>query len=288
MDIVVLGARGMLGRDLVDVLEERPRTHRVTGWDIDEIDITDRRAVAARLRETGADIVINCAAYTAVDKAEVERDKAFRVNALGARHVAACARDIGARSVVISTDYVFDGTKEDPYREDDRSSPVNYYGHTKLMAEWFTLDADPDSLIVRTEWLYGAHGKNFVDTMVKLSGELEKISVVDDQRGSPTYARDLALAITILVEARCRGIYHVSNRGQTTWCAYARTIFRMVDRDIQVLPISSDEYRAPARRPKNSVFDLGKLIGDTGHAPRPWEEALRDYLSTRKEKAAPD
>jgi dTDP-4-dehydrorhamnose reductase len=288
VNIIVLGARGMLGTDLVEILEGRPRPPRVTGWDIDEVDITDRAGLAAQLRGTRADVVINCAAYTAVDKAEEEREAAFRINALGARHAAACAAEIGARSVLVSTDYVFDGKKDEPWREDDRPRPINYYGHTKLMAEWFARDADPGCLIVRTQWLYGAFGRNFVETMLALSREHPTISVVDDQHGSPTYARDLALAIAILVEKKKSGVYHVSNSGRTTWCRFAQTIFRTAEQSTEVVPIPTDQYPTPARRPKNSVFDLTKLIADTGHTPRPWEEALGDYLSARKEGAAPD
>lgn len=281
MNIIVLGARGMLGSDLVHVLEARPQPHRVTAWDIQDIDITDRRALSEKFHATPADIVINCAAYTAVDLAEKDRDKAFIINALGARHVAACAAQIGARSVLISTDYVFDGTKAAPYREDDRTGPINHYGHTKLMSERFAADADPDCLVVRAEWLYGTGGKNFVEKMLELSRERSKLSVVDDQHGSPTYTRDLALAITILVEGRHTGTYHVSNSGDTTWYGFAQKIFELTGKTIELVPIRSEEFKAAARRPKNSVFDMGKLIADTDYRPRPWEEAIEEYLSKR-------
>jgi dTDP-4-dehydrorhamnose reductase len=281
VNIIVLGARGMLGSDLVQILEARPEPHRVTAWDIQEIDITDRTALSDKLQATSADVVINCAAYTAVDQAEKERDKAFIVNALGARHVAGCAAQIGARSVLISTDYVFDGTKSAPYREDDRTGPINHYGHTKLMSERFAADADPDCLIVRAEWLYGSGGKNFVEKMLELSRERPTLSVVDDQHGSPTYTRDLALAIATLVEGRHTGTYHVSNSGDTTWYGFARKIFEITGKKIELVPISSEEFKAAARRPKNSVFDMGKLIADAAYRPRPWEEAIREYLSKR-------
>jgi dTDP-4-dehydrorhamnose reductase len=274
----------MLGRDLAAVLTGRPDRHFVTPWDIEDIDITDKGALDRALSGGGFDVVINCAAFTAVDRAETERETALAVNATGAGNVAAAARAAGSRSVLVSTDYVFDGSKSGPYREDDEPCPVNYYGYTKLAGERLAADSDPDRLIVRTQWLYGAGGKNFVETMLALAETKKTISVVDDQWGSPTWTVDLAQAIAQLVEHRCRGIYHVSNTGHTTWFDFARTIFEIEDKKIEVVPITAAQYSAPAKRPANSVFDMTKLLKDTGHAPRQWAEALKDYLSIRKEK----
>ncbi len=274
----------MLGRDLVTVLTGRPDRHSVTAWDIEDIDIVDRRAVDRALTRGRFELVINCAAFTAVDRAEQEKETALAVNSTGARNVAAAARVAGSGNVLLSTDYVFDGSKERPYREDDEPSPVNHYGYTKLMGERLAGEADPNCLIVRTQWLYGQAGKNFVETMLKLAETRETLSVVDDQQGSPTWTVDLAQAIALLVERGCRGIYHVSNAGSTTWCDFARTIFEAEEKRIEVIPITSEQYNAPAKRPANSVFDMTKLLKDTGHAPRHWTEALRDYLAIRKEK----
>ena len=281
MNILVLGGRGMLGRALAAVLPRRPDRHQVTVWDIQDIDITDRQALGRALKRDSFEVVINCAAFTAVDLAETERDTALAVNGQGAGNVAAAARDKGAAHVLLSTDYVFDGTKEEPYREDDEPFPVNYYGYTKLTGERLARQADPDCLIVRTQWLYGAGGRNFVETMLKLAESKKTISVVDDQRGSPTWTADLAEAIALLVEGGCRGTYHASNAGQTTWCGFAKEIFRATGTNVEVLPITTGQFKAPAARPKNSTFELAKLIGDTGHAPRHWTEALAEYLATR-------
>jgi dTDP-4-dehydrorhamnose reductase len=282
VNILVFGGRGMLGRDLVTVLLGRPAAHRVTAWDIEDIDITDAHAVDRALARDPFDVVINCAAYTAVDRAEQEREAALAVNADGARNVAAAARAAGGRSVLVSTDYVFDGSQERPYREDDEPCPVNYYGYTKLRGERLAADADPDCLIVRTQWLYGAAGRNFVETMLGLAETRTTISVVDDQRGSPTWAADLAQAIARLVEGRCRGVYHVSNAGWTTWCGFARAIFAAAGKEVEIVPITAAQFGAPAPRPANSVFDMTRLLADTGYAPPQWQEALGHYLEARK------
>lgn len=284
MKILVLGGRGMLGRALVAVLSGRPGQHLVTAWDIEDIDITDRDGVGRALGRDSFEVVINCAAFTAVDKAETERETALAVNGQGAGNVAAAARAAGAESVLLSTDYIFDGTKARPYREDDEPCPVNYYGNTKLVGERLARQADPDCLVVRTQWLYGAGGRNFVETMLLLAETKKTIRVVDDQHGSPTWTVDLAQAIALLVEGGYRGIYHASNAGQTTWCSFAQEIFRTAGKDVEVLPITTGEFNAPAGRPKNSVFDLTRLIGDTGHTPRRWTEALAEYLATRNVK----
>jgi dTDP-4-dehydrorhamnose reductase len=282
--ILVLGGRGMLGRALVAVLSGRPGRHLVTAWDIEDIDITDRDGVGQALGRDSFEVVINCAAFTAVDKAETERETALAVNGDGAGNVAAAARATGAASVLLSTDYVFDGTKARPYREDDEPCPVNYYGYTKLVGERLARQADPNCLVVRTQWLYGAGGRNFVETMLLLAETKKTIRVVDDQHGSPTWTVDLAQAIALLIEGGCRGIYHASNAGQTTWCSFAQEIFRTTGKDVEVFPITTGEFNAPAGRPKNSFFDLTRLIGDTGHEPRHWTEALTEYLATRSGK----
>jgi dTDP-4-dehydrorhamnose reductase len=286
VNILVLGGRGMLGRDLVTVLSGRPERHRVTAWDIEDIDIIDKYAVDRALGRDSFEVVVNCAAYTAVDKAEQDKETALAVNARGARNVAAAARAAGSRNVLLSTDYVFDGSKQGAYREDDEPCPANYYGYTKLMGERLTGEVDPDCLIVRTQWLYGAAGKNFVETMLKLAETNKPLSVVDDQQGSPTWTADLARAIALLVEGRCRGIYHVSNAGWTTWCGFARKIFETAQKEIEVIPITTEQFNAPARRPANSIFDMTRLLEDTGYAPPHWTEALGQYLTMRGRKDA--
>lgn len=205
--ILVVGAKGMLGRDLMRVLPGDVR-----GVDIEEIDITSPESVRRVILTLKPRVVVNCAAYTDVDGCETNADLAMAVNGEGVGHLAAVTREIGALLVQVSTDYVFDGTKGSPFQEDDPVNPLSVYGRSKLLGEeqarW-----NPDHLIVRTQWLYGLGGKNFVETMLRLSTERSEIAVVDDQFGSPTWTVDLALAISELIENNCRGTYHAANRG---------------------------------------------------------------------------
>jgi dTDP-4-dehydrorhamnose reductase len=277
----------MLGGDLADVLREQPPRHDLILWDIEEADITDADSFLGAVRglPEPPEVIINCAAYTAVDRAETERETAMRVNGDGAGNISRAAREVGARVVYISTDYVFDGKKETPWTEDDSPDPVSWYGRTKLAGERQTLDACPDALIVRTQWLYGPHGKNFVETMLRLAGEKDELRVVDDQRGSPTYTGDLARALRVLIEGGHHGVYHAANSGETTWFGFAREIMARTGKDIPVIPISTDEFPTTVRRPTNSVFDMTKLTNDTGMTMPPWQEGLAAYLSRRNPSA---
>ena len=286
--VIVLGARGMLGGEMVGLLLKSPGVGSVIGWDIDEVDIVKAKSVEGRFEGLSSDLspdfVINCAAYTSVDGAEDEKELSFDINAIGAGNVASAAKKIGAKTIYISTDYVFDGKKTTLLREDDPPDPVNYYGYTKLMGEELTRERDPDSLIVRTQWLFGPRGKNFVETMLRLGDKGEAIRVVNDQHGSPTYTLDLARTILVLMEKDLSGTYHVSNRGVTTWFEFARTIFAKASIDIEVTPISTEDYKTRAKRPKNSAFDMKKLDIDAGIGMRHWKEGLADYLSLREKQ----
>jgi len=277
----------MLGADLADVLRERPSRHDLTLWDVEEADITNAGSLldAVEGLPEPPEVIVNCAAYTAVDRAEQEQDSAAAVNADGAGNVARAARNVGARVVYVSTDYVFDGNKQAPWVEDDAPDPVNFYGRTKLEGERKTLDARRDALIVRTQWLYGPGGKNFLETMLRLADEKDELRVVDDQYGAPTYTVDLARAMRMLIEKGCKGVYHVANSGQTTWFGFAREIMAQVGKDIPVIPISTREFPTPARRPENSVFDMTKLKNDTGMIMPPWQEGLAVYLRRRNTQA---
>lgn len=270
----------MLGTDLTGVLRDRSPKHNLTLWDVEEADITDNKAFDSALEglPEPPEVIINCAAFTAVDLAETEREAAMRINGDGAGNISRAARRIGARVVYISTDYIFDGKKETPWREDDPTEPVNWYGQTKLEGEKRTLDACPDALIVRTQWLYGPEGKNFVETILKLADERDELRVVDDQRGSPTYTEDLARALTTLVEGKHQGVYHVANSGETTWFDFAREIMTRTGKDVRVVPVSTEDYPAIARRPGNSVFDMMKFQKDTGMTMPSWREGLAAYL----------
>ena len=275
--ILVVGANGMLGQDLMGLLGERGR-----GVDLPDIDITDMVSVQQVLTALKPKVVINCAAYTDVDGCESNTETAMQVNGEGVAFLALVTREIGAKLVQVSTDYVFDGSKGSPYREDDLQQPLNIYGESKLAGE-LNVDINPDNLLVRTQWLYGLHGKNFVETMLKLGQEKSVLTVVDDQIGSPTWTMDLARGILALVDKDCRGTYHCANSGHTSWNGFAKAIFDEAGLPVQVLPMTTEQLNRPARRPLYSTLDCSKLVADTGFEPQAWREALKQYLNLRKE-----
>ena len=273
--ILVVGANGMLGRDLMTVLPGEPR-----GVDIEEIDITSPESVRMVMVTLKPEVVVNAAAYTNVDGCETNRDLAFAVNGAGVGHLARASADIGAKLVHISTDYVFDGSKGSPYQEDDPTGPLSVYGQSKLLGEQ-NARLNPDHLIIRTQWLYGIHGNNFVETMLRLATDRTELSVVDDQIGSPTWTVDLAQAIQSLVKGGLRGTYHAANAGFCSWNEFARAIFTGAEVKISVKPMTTMELNRPAPRPLYSTLDCGKLTRDTGFTPQGWREALKSYLSLR-------
>lgn len=273
--ILVIGANGMLGHDLLAVLEGDVR-----GLDLPEIDITDLASVRKSLLTLKPATIINAAAYTDVDGCESNVEQAMAVNGEGVGLLALTAREIGARLVQVSTDYVFDGGKGAPYVEDDAIGPLSIYGESKLAGELNAAMA-PQHLIVRTQWLYGSHGKNFVETMLRLAGERSELSVVDDQIGSPTFTRDLALAIKSLLQKGCCGVYHAANSGFCSWNEFAEAIFEAAGLKITVNAMTTEQLNRPARRPLYSTLDCSKLERDTGFSFRPWREALREYLQLR-------
>jgi dTDP-4-dehydrorhamnose reductase len=274
--ILLVGANGMLGHDLMKVL-----SGEIRGVDIDDIDITSIESTRRLLFTLKPAVIINAAAYTDVDGCESKQELAMRVNDEGVGNLALVAREISARLVQISTDYIFDGSKGSPYLEDDSANPLSVYGESKLAGELNASQA-PDYLIVRTQWLYGAYGKNFVETMLRLAREKKELAVVDDQIGSPTWTVDLSLAIKSLLEKGCRGVYHAANSGYCSWNEFAGTIFTEAGLEMTVNPITTKELNRPARRPLYSTLDCSKLIRDTGFQPEPWQDALRKYLRIRK------
>ena len=273
--ILVVGSKGMLGQELMGLLGGAAR-----GVDVGEIDITDLESVQRVLVTLKPRVVVNAAAYTDVDGCETNTELALQVNGEGVAHLAMITKEIGAKLVQVSTDYVFDGGKGTPYLEDDAPGPLGIYGESKLAGE-MNARFNPDHLIVRTQWLYGHAGKNFVETMLKLAGERSELTVVDDQIGSPTWTYDLALAIKALVEKGCRGTYHAANAGYVSWNGFAREIFRVAGLEVVVNPQSTAELGRPAARPLYSTLDCGKLVQETGFAPEPWQEALKRYLELR-------
>ena len=273
--ILVIGANGMLGHDLMKVLEGDVR-----GLDLPEIDITSFESVRRVLLTLKPKIIINAAAYTDVDGCETNVEQAMAVNGEGVGLLALTAREIGAKLVQISTDYVFDGSKGSPYLEDDAVGPLSIYGESKLAGELNAAMA-PAHLIVRTQWLYGVHGKNFVETMLRLGSEKSELSVVDDQIGSPTWSYDLALAIKALLDSGCRGTYNAANSGYCSWNEFAKAIFDEEGLKIAVNSMTTKELNRPANRPLYSTLDCSKLEQDTGFKPQGWREALREYLKLR-------
>jgi len=271
----------MLGRDLVAVLRTTSCAHEVTAADRNSLDVTDPDACLAAV--AGHDIVVNAAAWTAVDDAETHEAQAFSVNAVGASNLARACSATGARMVHLSTDYVFAGDATTPYAEDAPLAPRSAYGRTKAAGEWAVRTHLPSaSWVVRTAWLYGAHGRNFVKTMARLASERDTVSVVDDQHGQPTWTVDLADAVVRLVEAEAPfGTYHGTSSGETTWFGFSQKIFRLLGHDpARVLPTTSEAFVRPAPRPAYSV--LGHDAWErAGVAPiQGWSEALVVALRT--------
>jgi dTDP-4-dehydrorhamnose reductase len=273
---LVTGAGGMLGQDLTALLAASGAD--VTGLARSELDVTDEAAVGAALREVRPDVVANCAAWTAVDEAEFHEDAALAVNGHGTAHLAAACAEAGARLVQMSTDYVFSGAGTLPYAENDLPAPRSAYGRTKLAGERAARKLLPDaSYVVRTAWLYGAQGPNFVRTMIRLEACRDTIDVVNDQYGQPTWTCDVARQITRLIQSGARpGIYHVSSSGSTTWMGLAQAVFELLGADpCRILPTSSRELARPAERPAYSVLGHARWTS-AGLGPLPdWEYSLR-------------
>lgn len=281
MRALVIGSGGQLGSELAALLEERSGT-ALLALDRPEIDITDPESVALVMGGFDPDLVVNCAAWTAVDDAEEHEDAALRVNGLGPRIIADECRLAGAWLVQVSTDYVFDGSADAPYDEDALPSPRSAYGRTKLAGEEAVRVLLPDShYVVRTAWLYGRHGQNFAKTMARLEREQDTVTVVDDQVGQPTSASDLARQIVRLTEHRpAAGIYHGTNSGEVTWFGFAREVFRLIGADPdRVRPTTSSEFVRPAPRPAYSVLGHRRWA-EAGLEPmRPWQEALEALVA---------
>jgi dTDP-4-dehydrorhamnose reductase len=276
--ILVVGSKGMLGQELMGLYGNAAR-----GVDVGDMDITDLGSVQRVLVTLKPRVVINAAAFTDVDRCETDTELALQVNGEGVAHLAMITKEIGATLVQVSTDYVFDGRKNAPYQEDDAPAPLSIYGESKLAGE-MNAKFNPEHLIVRTQWLYGHGGKNFVETMLRLAGERSELTVVDDQIGAPTWTHDLALAIKALLDKGCRGTYHVANSGFVSWNGFAREIFQQAGLAVTVSPMSTEQLGRPAPRPLYSVLDCGKLAEDTGLVPEPWQEALKRYLALRTTK----
>lgn len=279
MRILVTGAKGMLGTDLVPILEKDG--HEVTATDIEEMDITVPDQIIEMVRTTKPAIIIHCAAYTQVDKAEEEPDKAFLINGKGTENIALVCRDFGIDLCYLSTDYVFNGEKEEPYVPEDKTNPVNTYGASKLAGENAILQSVEKFYIIRTSWLYGKNGKNFVKTILDLAKSQNEIKVVDDQIGSPTWTVSLARAMSKLIGTGKYGTYHVTDKtdGGISWYGFAEAIVGLSHLDCRVIPVTSSEFARPAKRPKNSVLDLSKIKLTLNEDAAVWKEALKNFFA---------
>ena len=275
MKILVTGANGQLGREMA----RQGVDHELVLTDYDTLDITDSKAVASFMREIKPEAVVHCAAYTNVDGAEADFDGAFRVNVIGAQNVAAGCLETGAKMVYVSTDYVFNGQSEKPYREFDVTNPQSVYGVTKLQGEQLVKEILGRHYILRTAWLYG-DGNNFVRTMLRLAENNDTLRVVHDQIGTPTSTVELAKAVFKLLASDAYGTYHGTCQGQCSWYEFACEIFRQASKEVKVIPVTTDEFPRPAKRPAHSVLDNYMLRMTVGDPMSTWQEALQEYLKS--------
>jgi len=274
--ILVLGHKGMLGSD---VLLELKESHEVTGLDKEDIDITSASACEDAVNRYLPEVIINAAAYTDVDGCEAHPEECMAINSLGVKNIAEACRQKNIVIVHFSTDYVFDGTSDEPYREDHVCSPINIYGVSKLAGERHLFSLSANYLLIRTAWLFGKNGKNFVQAIFNKARTSNKLEVVDDQFGSPTYTKDLAAALKVLLERNIKGVFHITNRGACSWFQFAKRILQEIALDgVQVCPIKSEQLQRPAKRPLYSVLSNRKFVETTGKTMQPWQLALRDYL----------
>lgn len=281
MMVLVTGCRGQLGFDICKQLSNLNIEYR--GVDISDFDLTDGRATIAYVQKLRPNVIIHCAAYTAVDRAEEESSQCFSVNEGGTWNLANAAVSVGAKMLYISTDYVFDGTGNQPYSTSEKTNPQNVYGASKLAGEQAVVSQMERFFIVRTSWVFGLHGNNFVQTMLRLFDVRERVSVVCDQIGSPTYTVDLAKIICAMIHTERYGIYHVTNEGFCSWFDLASLTMKLSGKHCVVEPIQTEQYPTKAIRPKNSRLSKEKLIAEGFELLPTWQDALERYIRERKE-----
>ncbi|HEY3295257.1 MAG TPA: dTDP-4-dehydrorhamnose reductase [bacterium] len=277
--ILITGHKGMLGRELMKVAGALGKD--ALGVDLPECDITSRKQVEGCILDAQPDLILHGAAFTAVDRCESEPDIAYLVNATGTQNVCLAAQRLNVPVMHISTDYIFDGTKDATYDEWDAANPQSVYGKSKYAGEWFVRALCAKHFIVRVSWLCGHGGANFVETILKLAAERDELKVVNDQHGSPTFVKDLAPELFRLMENGAYGTYHITNRGETTWYEFARKIVELGGGKARVLPCSTEEFPRPAPRPKNSRMSPRLYENAIGNRMPSWEEGLKRYLSER-------
>lgn len=274
--LLVTGAKGQLGQELIRIADDR---YEIVGLSREALDVTDLEQCKQAFDQYAPWAVIHAGAYTAVDQAESEADEAYKVNAVGTRNLAVAARQMHTKVCYVSTDYVFDGQGSRPYNEYDNTNPQSVYGKSKRAGELLLQLLCSSYFIVRTSWVYGKYGNNFVKTMLKLAQDRDSLKVVSDQVGSPTYTRDLALFLLNLIETEAYGIYHASNTGTCSWFEFAQAIFEERGISIALSPCTTDEFPRPAPRPAFSVLDHSAIRQNGFSDLRPWREALRAFLA---------
>ena len=282
MKVLVTGVKGQLGYDVVAELTKR--NIEAIGVDIDEMDITDAKSVSTVIKDANPDAVIHCAAYTAVDAAEENVEICRKVNVDGTQNIANVCKELDCKMVYISTDYVFDGQGTRPWEPDDKQTPLNVYGQTKYEGELAVSETLDKFFIVRIAWVFGINGKNFIKTMLNLAKTHDSLTVVDDQYGSPTYTYDLARLLVDMILTDKYGFYHATNEGICTWYEFACEIFKTAGIDIKVTPVSSEEYKAKAKRPYNSRMSKEKLTKNGFDRLPTWQDALARYIAELKKQ----
>lgn len=280
-NILVTGSTGQLGSDVVKELLKRG--YSTLSPNRSEFNLCSEDSIRNYILNSNCEAIVHCAAYTQVDKAEDEKDLCIKINATATKHIVKCAKILDIPMIYISTDYVFDGTKDGKYTENDETNPINIYGESKLAGEKYVQEILDKYYIVRTSWVFNINGKNFIETMLRLSKANNQLSIVNDQIGSPTYTKDLSRLLVDMIETNKYGLYHATNEGYCSWYEFADTIFKLANINIDIKAINSNEYASRAKRPLNSKLSKDKLI-EFGFKPLPhWEDALKDYLIRRRD-----
>ena len=276
MRVLVTGVKGQLGYDVVKDLEKRG--HQPIGVDREEMDLMDNQAIRTFIMDLKPEAIIHCAAYTAVDKAEEDVEICYQINAEAVKVISECAKELDVNMIYISTDYVFDGTKEGEYVETDIPNPINVYGASKLKGEQYVQDLLEKYYIVRISWVFGVNGNNFIKTMLRLGLERDELNIINDQVGSPTYTADLAPLFVDMMETDKYGIYHATNEGFCSWYEFANEIFKQSGIEVKTNPITTDQYPTAAKRPMNSKMSKVKLEEYGFNTFPTWQEAVNNYI----------
>ena len=281
--ILITGSKGQLGNEMQQAAVRFPAFNYIY-TDVAELDICDKSALDAFVKANNVNVIVNCAAYTAVDKAEDDVELCYKINRDAVRNIAEVASDNKVKVVHVSTDYVFDGETNLSYSEDDFTDPIGVYGASKRKGEELALENNPETVILRTSWLYSEFNKNFVKTMLHLFNIKDELGIVGDQHGQPTNANDLAEAIMQIIETENKkfGIYHFSNYPETTWFDFANKIKEFSGSSVSLKPITTEEFPTPAKRPKRSTMSLDKIEKDYGIEPKHWENSLQDCIEILK------